>query len=109
MSDKKYYQIIVNDEHFKSVLYQKHYHANRKPKYKMFWQSQEKYDASVVHWENVNGDMIENIVTLYKYHFPEIYDDFEIHNFGFTAGRIKTMYLWVSKFYVEEEMGEEHA
>jgi hypothetical protein len=108
MSDRIYYKLIVEDEHFIHALWDKCRHSKLKPK-KRWWVKQEDFEDSLERWEGVNESMVNSIVILYKYHFPEMYDDFQIHNYGYTTGRIKTFYLYLSKYTPEEDGYEEHA
>lgn len=108
MSDKNYYKLIVEDQHFIHQLWEKFCHDNLKPTGRWF-EKQESLDARLECWETVNESMVDGIVVLYKYHFPEIYDDFELNNFGFTSGHSKTFYLYVSKYNPDDYEGEEHA
>jgi hypothetical protein len=108
MPNKIHYKLIVEDEHFINALWEKFIHSKRKPT-KRWWVTQEDFEDNLERWEGVNESMVNSIVILYKYHFPEIYDDFQIHNFGFTSGHKKTFYLYISKYMSENDDYEEHA
>jgi hypothetical protein len=106
---KNYYQIVVNESDFQKVLWDKHVQDNWKPVNKCFWESQEKFDKRRSAWDIEHTKSVYAIVDMYKRDFPEMYEVFELNNYGFSRGNEKTFFLWVSKYEPNEEEGEEHA
>lgn len=107
MSEKRYYRIIVEEGDFRKLLWEKYIHDNRKPKKKRLFESPVDFNLRKFEWEQKDKEMVNEVVLMYKKYFPEIYDDFELNNFGFTAGHHKTYYLYISKYMPEDY--EEHA
>ena len=94
---KKYYSVIVDDSELIELLVEQHRLTMVTPKKKSMFESVEKYTNNVEKLNKKKDDLIDKIVIKYKNLYPDLYEHFDLYNFGFTSGRHKTYFLYISK------------
>ena len=93
----KIYSLVTDNLKMKELIWTWYGHTRRKPEIKMFWESQEKFDAKLKAYDEKRLDLIIQMADIYKEDYPDFYPDWDMFNVGFGRGQEKTFVIYISK------------
>jgi hypothetical protein len=93
----KTYCLVTDNGEMKQLIWDWHQNGRSKPEVKMFWESQEKFDAKVAKHTQSQYDMVSRIDEIYKEDYPDFLDDWDMVYVGFGRGQEKTYTIHIQK------------